>query len=165
MDFVPYSDYFEQLASKSKAIAHNAPRPRFCRFNIEEVLGALRHDVDITEFCLFLESFEGSLSENDSDQVFDNQDGAFLILKACPSEDFAAQNQILDDSKRIALQFVARIRKDARAGVSLFQKLDLNSIEYHKVGPVFDNCYGHRVSFSNEEAISLVVKKDDWTDL
>ena len=160
MDFTAYSNYFEGLATQLRDVAHTAAAPKFCRFNIEEVLAGLAHGIDPATPCLLLEAFEGRLSE-EGDNVMDNQDAAFLILRQCELEDFASQNAIIDESKRIGLKVIARLRHDARAGEGL-QHFDRNSVGYEKVGPVFGNCFGYRFTFSFYNPLSLRYNAADW---
>jgi hypothetical protein len=160
MEFSAYSAYFEGLATKLRDVAHTPDNPKFCRFNIEEILANLAHGLDTETPCLLLESFEGRLSE-EGDNVMDTQDGAFLIVKACETEDFAAANLIIDEAKRIGFKVIAKLRHDARAGEGL-QHFDRNSVGYEKVGPIFGNCYGYRFTFSFFNPISLRVNPADW---
>ncbi|MGI4870451.1 MAG: hypothetical protein ACRYFX_04645 [Janthinobacterium lividum] len=160
MTFTAYSNYFEDLATRLRDVAHTPAAPKFCRFNIEEILAGLAHGIDPSTPCLLLESFEGRLSE-EGDNVMDNQDGAFLIMKYCALEDFAAQNAIIDQAKSIGLKIVARLRHDARQGLGLLH-FDRNSVGYEKVGPVFGDCYGYRFTFSFFNPLSLRVDPADW---
>jgi hypothetical protein len=160
MEFSAYSNYFEALATQLRDVAHTPEAPKFCRFNIEEILAGLAHGLVLDTPGLLLESFEGRLSE-DGDNVMDNQDGAFLILKACELEDFSAQNAIIDEAKRIGLKVIAKLRHDALRNQGL-QHFDRNSVGYEKVGPVFGNCYGYRFTFSFFNPISLRVDPADW---
>ena len=163
MDFAPYSAYFESLAKRLVDIGHTNARPKFCRFNIEEVIDGLATDLDTTTPVLLLESFEGRFFDNGSDQAFDEQAGAFLIMQQAGASDFAAQNAIIDRAKRIGRKMIARLRKDSRRQVpGALSQFDLSKVEYQKVGPVFDNCYGYRFTFSWEEPTALVVDEADW---
>ena len=163
MDFAPYSEYFENLARRLKDIGHTPEQPKFCRFNIEEVLDGLATDLDLSTPVLLLESFEGHLNDNGGDQVFDGQDAAFLIMQDCDLTDFVAQNAIIDLAKRIGLKIIARLRKDARQRLpGALPVFDLNKVNYQKVGPVFGNAYGYRFTFGWDEPISVVVNEADW---
>jgi hypothetical protein len=160
VNFTDYSDYFELLATKLKDVAHTPDAPKFARFNIEEILAGMAHGIDPTTPCLLLESFEGRLSE-EGDNVMDTQDAAFLIMQWCELEDFGAQNAIIDRAKKIGFKIVAKLRHDARKDVGL-KHFDRNSVAYEKVGPIFENCFGYRFTFSFFNPVSLAVNAADW---
>ena len=160
MEFSAYSAYFEDLATRLRDVAHTPETPKFCRFNIEEILANLAHGIDPSTPCLLLESFEGRLTE-EGDSVIDNQDAAFLLMQSCELEDFAAQNAIIDQAKKIGLKVIARLRHDARAGTGLLH-FDRNSVAYEKAGPIFGNCFGYRFTFSFFNPISLRMNPTDW---
>jgi hypothetical protein len=169
MELQAYTDYFLDIATRLKEIAHSEAKKRFTRINIEEVFSGLRSSLDLNNFCLCLESFEGSLGANNYDQVFDNNIGAFMIVKNCRVDDFVQETQICDQAKQIGLKVVAKMAYDAErrqrglAPVAL-KNFDIASVQYEKIGPLFDNCFGYRFTFLTYDSLSLVHNPDDFLE-
>jgi hypothetical protein len=167
MELQAYTDYFLDIATRLKEIGHTEARKRFTRFNIEEVFSGLRSTLDLNNFCLCLESFEGNLGANNYDQVFDNNTCAFMIVKNCGNDNFVMETQICDQAKVIGMKVVAKMAFDAErrqrglAPVAL-KNFDINSVQYEKVGPIFDNCFGYRFTFQVYDSLPLVYNPDDF---
>ena len=161
MSIEEIEEYFEELATKFRPIGHTTAAPRYCRFNIEELLSGFVHKLDLSKFCLLLESPMGALEDNGGDGYFDNQEIAFLVIRRCELRNFAQEKQILADTRRLGLQIVARIIEDGR-----FIDLDENTIEYEKVGSekVLANCYGYRFTFTASSTIDLSTDPALWNE-
>jgi hypothetical protein len=156
-----YEEYFEDLATRYAPIGHTAKKPRFARFNIEEVVTGLVHQLDLSKYCLLLEAPSGQLEDNGGDGYFDNQEIGFMIVRQVELRNFAEEKRVLSESRRQALQIVARILEEGR-----FSDLDENTIQYEKVGPIFGtlNCFGYRFSFTASDALELASEPDEWND-
>jgi hypothetical protein len=171
MDIDKYVAYWQDLATHNKNILHTPENPRFARMNIEEIVNATRSDIDMTHNVMILESYEGQLGDNTSDNIIDNQSGAVMVIRHVEKNDFAAENTAQTDSKNILFSLLSKIKKDketfpqsdANRSNGMVKKFDFNSVSYHKVGPLFDNCYGFRLQFSFSESIDLSYKSGDWT--
>ena len=123
-----YISYFEEIAKQHKEIAHTAAEKHFVRMNIEEVLTGLRGDI-VTP-ALILESFEGTLNDNNSDNIRANRTGAFMILKEVETDNYAEEHAFLDDCERIGLEIIKRMRRDSKTNPiqnRLLQSFDLNN--------------------------------------
>jgi hypothetical protein len=152
-------EYFELMATQLKEIRHTPALPRFVRFNIEEVLKGLRHNLNLTNFCLLLEAPEGTIDDNRGDQCWDNQVVSYLVLRQVEVNDFAGERATVAQARQIGVKILTRILQDARFGdVDLAE----DPVEYEKVGPVFNNAFGYRISFVAKDPISLVYEEDDW---
>lgn len=160
-----YISYFEGIATNHKEIAHKEDEKHFCRMNIEEVLTGLRSGI-LTP-ALILESFEGSLVDNKSDNILADRTGAFMILKKVEVDDFTQENEYLDDCERIGLEIIKRIRRDARI-VPIQNRtpkiFNLNSVEWQKIGPLFDNFFGYRFTFKMSDTENMSYDKAKWLD-
>ncbi len=160
MEFSAYISYFEAIARSHRQIAHSEQEKHFCRMNIEEVISDLRSQLLYP--ALLLESFEGGIIDHLSDNFLDKQEGAFMILKQCHNDDFEMENLLLDECRQIGMDIISRMIKDRRD--FLLQGFDPASVHYQKVGPVFDNAFGYRFSFSIETAAnaSLQYRSERW---
>ncbi|MBC6698089.1 hypothetical protein [Hymenobacter sp. BT190] len=152
-------EYFELMATKLKEIRHTPALPRFVRFNIEEVLKGLRHNLNMTSYCLLLEAPEGVIDDNQADQFWDNQVVSYMVLRQVELNDFAAERATVAEARKIGVKILTRILSDERFGeVNLAE----DPVEYEKVGPVFNNAFGYRISFTAKDPISLAYKSSDW---
>ncbi len=148
MKFSDYVGYFENVAVKNKKIRHSNVAKHFYRMDIWEVLSSLPSAIEYP--ALILESYEGRVMDNLSDNLIDKQTGSFSIIgNAGSTDDFDLKNKILDDCKVVVMEIIAKMIWDMKQQVLI--GLDVNSFTYHKVGPVFDTCYGWRVEFTIEE--------------
>lgn len=158
-----FEAYFEKIATELKDIAHvpGARLERFKRMDIEEVLTALRGNIDLDSFCLLLESLNGNLEDNGADTDFNNQVSAFLVLRNCPEGDFLMQRETLKMALQIGFKVVSRLKKDAREGLGL-ENFKSTGLTYEKVGPLFDGAYGYRFELAFFDEVDLSFNPDDW---
>ena len=129
----------------------------------EEVLTGLRSDIKTP--ALILESYEGQLIDNKSDNFLSSREGAFMILKQVQPDNFDQENQFLDDSERIGLEIIKRIKRDAK--IYPIQNrtpkiFNLSSVSWQKVGPVFDNYYGYRFTFNMGDIEDMSFDQNLW---
>ncbi len=160
-----YVDYFEGIATQHKEIQHTDAKKHFARINIEEVLTGLRSSIFTP--ALILESFEGGLIDNKSDNILADRMGAFMILKEVEHDNFKQEAEFLDDCERIGLDAIRRMRRDARVQpiqARLLRGLQLSKVGWMKVGPVFDNWYGYRFTFSLEDHENMKYDDSKWLD-
>ena len=151
--------YFEQLATQYRPIGHTRDAPRFCRYNMDEVVTGLRQNLDLSQYCLLLEAPTGTLENNQGDGNFDNQEIAFMVIRMVEERNFDEEEQVLSESRRMGVQLLARIIEQGE-----FADLDLDSIEYDKIGPVFGNCFGYRYTITAVSEISLATDPAEWDE-
>ena len=160
-----YVEYFEEISRQHTEIQHTDDEKHFARINIEEVLTGLRSSI-LTP-ALILESFEGGLIDNKSDNILADRMGAFMILKQVQMDNFTQEAEFLDDCERIGLDVIRRMRRDARVQPiqdRLLRGLQLSKVGWMKVGPVFDNWYGYRFTFSLEDYETMKYDDSKWLD-
>jgi hypothetical protein len=170
MDITHYVAYFEDMATNHKSILHTPENPKFARMNIEEILAGRRSGIDFTGYVLILESYEGQFADNGSDNIMNGQAGAMMVVKHVAPGDFDAEVTVLNDSLNILFSLLSKIKKDSDTFPQndtnryngLVKKIDFNSVSYHKVGPVMDNCFGYRMQFKFNESLDLSFKPADW---
>ena len=160
-----YVSYFRGIATQNKEIGHTDKETHFYRMNVEEVLQGLR--TDIHSPALILEAFEGKLVDGKSDNNLADRMGAFMIIKQVEVDNFDEEHKVLDDCERIGLNIIKRMRRDSRTNPiqdRLLQGLDLNRVNWQKVGPVFDNYFGYRFIFSIIEHENMRYDDTLWLD-
>lgn len=168
MNLADYEDYFIDIAIHHKQILHqDADYERtFKRDSIDALITTMRSDLAVDKrYALILENPEGNLGDGFSDNPRDYQRGAFWIIKNIAKGDIVADKAVRTEAKRICISVISKLRDDHRKGIKtpFLKALDINSIQYHPVGPVLDNCVGYRCEFMFNEFIDLSFKPSDWT--
>lgn len=109
----------------------------------EEILGAERNNIEYP--CLWIESPEGSVT-GDMDMMKLEWESAFVVLINSMPDDRDKHIENLSTSLTIAMQIIARIRRDVINGTILGA-----NISQMKITPIWsihpDNDQGFRVSF------------------
>jgi hypothetical protein len=152
--------FFEDVARRYRPIGHTELRPRFCRFDMEELAGKLRQDIDLSEYCLLMEAPTGKLFDNGYDGHADLQDLAFWVVKNVQTNNFDQERQVLADTRRMGRAIIRRIHTRLNEA----QPFDLNTVTYDKVGPVFGNAYGYRYAFVQDDSRQPENDDQDWED-
>jgi hypothetical protein len=164
-----YLNYFEQMARQLLQIGHSTTKKRFARINIEEVLTGLRNSINLSDWCMFLESYEGKLILKADETAADIITGAFMIVKNVQPDNFVQEAMVLDQSKAIGIKIVSRMILDKQKAYqgtapAFMRGFDVSSVNYQKVGPLFDNAYGYRFEFSVLANENLLVSAEDWDE-
>lgn len=130
-----YLQYFSGLASLHPSING------FYTMDINEVLGDLRQGMRYP--ALILNSVNGFLSTNLSSENTQNlvKAGFMIIDHSENVDDFGREIQILGNTFDWGIDILTRILNDSRCG-TFIRKLDVNSVRYEMLGPVFDNDFG-----------------------
>jgi hypothetical protein len=162
MLYLEYKEYFKNVAIKLKDILHSDDNKRFARINIEEVFNSSM-DMDFNNICMTLEAYETGVDDQLSDNLRDMKTGAFMLVKKAVIGSFDDEDQVISDTEKTAYKIIAKMKKDKSLNTAI-KHLDLGSIKINKVGPLFDNCFGWRVTFSFDESMNNNVKygPEDW---
>lgn len=163
MNTVEYVDIFRTIATSHVDIAHSDDNRRFYRMDIEEIFNGLRSEVDWGKAVLMLESYEGRLKDNNSDNILDERTCAFSVLKRVTIDDFDQIHEALDSCEAIGKDIISYLRnmkhdEDDRR----LRGLNIASFTYQKVGPVLDGAYGYRFTFTFFRAINLALDSEKW---
>ena len=151
-----YLQYFKSTTSLHPAIKG------FYTMDINEVLGDLRQGMQYP--ALILNSVNGFLSENlSADNTQNLIKAGFMVIDHVDSvDDFQKEMQILGDTFDTCIDILTKLMKDAQCG-TFIRKLDVDSIKYEMLGPVFDNDFGFMFTFDLRFFISdLSYKPDRW---
>jgi hypothetical protein len=109
----------------------------------EEILGPERNNIDYP--CLWIESPEGSVL-GDLDTMRLQWECAFVVLINSSPDDYAKHITNLSSSLEIAMQLIARMKKDVIDGTIL--GLDISTTKIQPIWSIHnDNDQGFRVSF------------------
>ena len=160
-----YHDYFEELATKLLAIAHNPlTHNRFARLEYREDTILYQTSLDIDNFCMILGLPEFRVGDKLSDNVHEYQSVEMYIVKNCKPDDFVAIRQAQQAAKIIAYQIIAKIYKDKTNGI--IGGFDRNTItgEYCENVPTA-NEYGIMLAFTLHHSINkeIYYRPNEWT--
>ena len=159
-----YISYFRTIATNNKAIAHTNTEKHFYRIDISEVLEALRSDINYP--ALLLENHSGQIIDALSDNPKDSVNFGFAVVKAVDNrtDNYTDVENALSACHDICRQIISKMWKDAKRQDTIVQSIDLNTVTYEKVGPVFDNCYGYRVSGSIIAKADIYFNTAEWNN-
>lgn len=143
-DIVSYVEYFRKIATEHKEIND------FFMIDINEILAGLR--ITIKYPALILENLSGNYLASNLDNPLVIIDGGFLIIDHLKNpDDFQGEIALLDSIMKIGNQVIARMLYDYSRCVPLAVKAipgyDINSVNYERLGPVFDNDFCIAYSF------------------
>lgn len=155
---VEYKAYFKNLATSHKQI-HG-----FFRMNLSEIQGYFRKGIELP--ALVLESYDGGIGGSKISTDI-NRGFAFTIYLKPAANNFDAEDEKLSIAERIGLEIIARMHLDSFNPESLlFNQFDKNTVEYHKVGPIFtEGFFGFRFFGEFKGLHSLKVDPNIWKDL
>jgi len=143
INFSSLADYFQQMASSHKLIAHSDAERHFFRINIDQLITGFRLDIHFP--AVLLELPEGRLLGGTLDTLFMTRFVGLSFLDKLELQDYEAELDCYDRMEQIGLDFLSRIRRDYQATTNRFiSYLDLSDIRCYKVGPIHHNCFGIR---------------------
>ena len=93
-----------------------------------------------------LEAFSGTV-EGGFDDLMQKTLGAFVVLAKINPGNNDLREQVLNSTKEIADKLIVKMVDDARLVVDPVRWLEPASFTWSKVGPVFDEAYGWRITF------------------
>lgn len=145
------------------ANAHNSING-FYRFNWSEITGELRSGIQAP--VLAMESHSGDMFQNSTQSAnFANRRISFMLLDFTGKADnYQRQEEVLEALENVVIDIAAYLNKEAKNSNSvLWKKIDVSSIEWEKVGPIFDNMYGWNVKYTIKNHEPLCYEPDKWT--
>jgi hypothetical protein len=157
-----YKEFFEELASKHKKIAHTKARPKFFAWD-KDFIRDKQHNIQYP--IMMLSPLGGNLRDNKVGFVKDTKTGGFVILisEKRAATDAARREDIYDETFQIGLDIIAKIKE--RAAIGNCEKLyfDLNRVSYELIDyPWLDNCYGYAFLLPLSKSIDLTSNPLIW---
>ncbi len=165
MKFSDLIDYFETLAAKHILINHSSNEKHFFRFEIDEVLGGLNRS-DVHFPMLILEGYNFSYTDNRSDNVIKNRQGAFVLLdQVIDITDYDAKHEKWDELEAIGDDIIARIRSDKQVRNTIVRGFNIEDIEASLILNEYSNHAGIRYTFTISSPAPIEVDETQWMDL
>lgn len=158
-----YISYFENLATKNKAIKHGTDGQGFMVIDdiddYEEVMQALRSAAKPVFMCLqYPESDIGDISQSDNYQ--DRLTGTIIIWKKYNSAEATNARTAIIDAKKIMRSIYSKMRKDKRDGLLLdFRPMFKSGRKINLPGECLA---GWMYSFEISSLVDVSYKASEW---
>lgn len=135
----------------------------FYRFNWSEISGKFRSGIKTPALLLESHSF-GIKPNGNNTAMFSPKYISFMLLDFTGKADnYQNQEDVLDNTENIALDIMSYLKQEHNNRNSwLYGKVDFNSLECEKVGPIFDNMYGWNVKYTVTPHQPLCFEPDKW---
>ncbi|MGB0521431.1 MAG: hypothetical protein ACPGJS_00655 [Flammeovirgaceae bacterium] len=163
MTELEFVSYFEDVAIMLKDICHD-PTNHIIRFaRMEEVLNKIRSELEFVP-GMVIKNEAGSIQGLGKGNLTEMHRCSFMILQQCANDDYTVYQQAFHETFVIGRKVLAKMTKDKIECVGIMLNLDLNSITWQKIGPVYDNCYGYEFHFSLTEkaGCAYTYNENDW---
>lgn len=160
------NNYFESLATRSVHIAAG----NYIEMGAEEMAEKGANINFHGTFGMVYEPIDAKISlKNLRDTTLRAAVGLWF-LKFAPKNDFAARQLVQEEAYRIALQFLAKIRKDQEdylkdpdnESLAVTNRLDMNDVEVNLTGVVGDQHYGYALEFKLVNDGEVVYTAEEW---
>ena len=165
---IPYNhfQYGEMLARKLKAIAHTDENEHYYRATEAENLQELNERLSSANgmILIAIDGCNSDVSWNDSDSLMELPQYFFVIAKETAGNDIAKIFESQSECKAVALQIIARMKKDGRDFNLSLQYLEEKSITVRGIGPIGDNFYGVIFGFNMNYGINYQLDKSMWEE-
>lgn len=150
--------FHEEIAQRHKNING------FYRFDLNEIEGEFRKGVGTP--ALLLLSHSSVLSSNTNKVAnFNTRTISFLIIDHVPKmNDFAKQNEILNNTEGIALDIISYcVRSHKTEDSFLYNLFDIDTVRIEKVGPIFGNMYGWNIIYDIKNREPMCWDESKWS--
>ena len=157
--------YFETLATEHISIKHTEDEKHFFRFEIDEVLGGLNRS-DVNFPMLILEGYSFDFTDNRSDNVIKNRQGAFVLLgKVQDSSDYNSLHDTWDDLEKIGDDILARIRYDKQLRtVAVVRDFKIENVTANLILNEIGNHAVIRYTFTISSPFDIDYDADVWAE-
>jgi hypothetical protein len=158
LNITNYIGYFKDIAGRHKDIQG------FYIMDINELEGDVRSKLQYP--ALVLTALTGDIAAGNDDNILNNLKNGFIILQHVNElNDYKAEMDAMASSFQIGLQVISKIRHDVQTCSNDLADIDMNSIKYEMMGPVYDNDWG--VMFTSDifyQVSDLVYNAAIWLD-
>jgi hypothetical protein len=164
MKIVDVINYFEEIATTHKAIAHTPEKPKFVRMNRDEGQEGMHQDYNFSTVTLCLEYPQSVVKDALSDNPHDVVQITFHLVQYAGEKDYTQEVAVLDHTKTIGLQIMAKVYEDVKE-LTLFHGFDRNTISITPVlNYLSEGIVGHTFSFRLTASIAreLFFNPTDW---
>jgi len=155
--------YFENIARKHVDILHSDEETHFFRMEIDEVLEGINRS-DVAYPMLILEGYGFAFTDNKSDNLLKNREGAFILLDHL--SDTSNHNLIhekWDELEIIATEILMKIKTDKRNPLTpVVRNFDFDSVHASLLLNELGNDVGIRINYTITSPTNSDVNPDKW---
>ncbi len=155
--------YFENIARKHSDILHTDQEKHFFRMEIDEVLAGINR-TDAAYPMLILEGYAFAFTDNKSDNLLKNREGAFMLLDHInDTSDHNAIHDKWDELEEIATEIILRIKADKTNPLTpVVRNFDFDSINASLIQNEIGNDVGIRISYTITSPTLNNVNPEKW---
>jgi len=140
--------YFENIARNHIEIRHSETEKHFFRMELDEVLAGVNR-TDVNYPMLILEGYGFNFTDNRSDNILKNREGAFILMGYVNDiSDYNAIHQQWDYLEEIGDDILAKIKSDKRnPETRVVRNFDFNHVEAQLIMNEIGNNVGIRFRY------------------
>ena len=157
--------YFENIAAKHKNIGHTEEEKHFFRMEIDEVLAGINR-TDVNYPMLILEGYGFAFTDNRSDNLLKNREGAFMVIDHIPDlSDHDLIHQKWDEIEEIITEILIKIKIDKRNPLTpVVRNFDFESVNGSLILNEIGNDVGIRVTYTITSPTTNEINPDKWIE-
>jgi hypothetical protein len=155
--------YFEWIARNHVGIQHTDNEKHFFRFELDEVLNGINR-TNVAYPMLALEAYSYNYTDNKSDNILKNRNGAFMLLDHCPDiSDYENIHAIWDKLETIADDILIKIKTDKRNPLTpVVRGFEFSSVDSGLIMNQMGNSIGIRITFTITSPVPSDVDGSRW---
>lgn len=155
--------YCETLARGLKAVAHTDNKPQYYEATEQTELHELEQNISSAQGTILI-AIDGQMSGFvfDGDSLIEKPLHSIVIAKQTKSTDAKTITLAQQECKAIIDQVIAKILNDACSYKNNADKIDINTMTTEGFGPIAGVFYGVILTFSLNEGVNYMLKKEFW---
>jgi hypothetical protein len=163
--FTDLISYFENIARSHKDIAHSDGEKHFFRMELDEVLAGISR-TDVAYPMLVLEGYRFTFTDNRSDNILKNREGAFMLIDhVADASDYDAIHTKWDELEETGTEILRRLRADKQSReVEVVRNFNIDSVEASLISNELDNNVGIRFSFGITSSVCGETDPAKWIE-
>jgi hypothetical protein len=155
--------YFKDIAVKHKSIGHSDLEKHFFRFEINEVLAGLNR-TDVNYPMLILEGYNFDYTDNKSDNLLKNRNGAFVLLSHINDPtDYQDIHEKWDALESIGDDILNKIKSDKSNPLTpVVRSFDFQNVEANLIMNEVGSTVGIRYTFVLTGSVNTQTDSTKW---
>jgi hypothetical protein len=155
--------YFENLARTHVDILHSDSEKHFFRMEIDEVLEGINR-TDVAYPMLILEGYSFEFTDNKSDNLLKNRQGAFILLDhISDNSDHNSIHQKWDELEEIATELLLKIKSDKLNPLTpVVRNFDFASVNVALLLNQIGNDVGVRITYTITSPVTIDLNPEKW---
>lgn len=157
--------YFENIARAHVDILHTDSEKHFFRMEIDEVLAGINRS-DVNYPMLILEGYSFDFTDNRSDNLLKNRQGAFILLgHVADISDYNAIHETWDKMEEIGTDILIKIRADKReSSVPVVRDFNFDNVSASLLMNEIGNGVGIRFRYTITSPTDTDINTNKWME-